>query len=225
MKRIIFIVYAFFAVAHLFAHTGGNVEYACPLCGTKFEAYTQFSYSTFGQNLDLRRFGAAMIPPPIPKCPNCNFVFDDDFFTEDEIAKIKAELKINNIFEKKPNMPNYYYLAREAEILQKNLDDIIWWFLSSVWENKDETKKDKLIYITIEYINQLEKTNEAYNTYQLVKLDLMRRSGQFEDAMNLIEKIKMNKDFYKEIIVTIIELQIELIGKKDQKEHPIPRNN
>jgi hypothetical protein len=38
-------------------------------------------------------------------------------------------------------MPNYYYLAKEAEIIGRNLDDIIWLFLSAVWENKNENKK------------------------------------------------------------------------------------
>jgi hypothetical protein len=53
----------------------------------------------------------------------------------------------------------------------------------------------------------------------------LRRSGQFNEALKLIEEIKSNIDFYKDIIVIIINRQIELIGNKDQEEHPIPRNN
>ena len=43
-------------------------------------------------------------------------------------------METNNLFANEPNMPNYYYLAREAEIVGKDLDDIVWWFLSAVEE-------------------------------------------------------------------------------------------
>jgi hypothetical protein len=222
MKRnMVFVLFAFIA-ANISAHTGGNVEYTCPLSSKKFESYTQFSYTTFGKNLDLRSYGAAVIPPPIPKCTGCNFVFSNKLFTSNEIKILKEKLKLDNIFNKEPGMPNYYYLAREAEIINKDLSDLIWWFLSGVWENKDENKKNILIDITIEYIDKLDEKDESYNNYQLVKLDLLRRSGQFDKAMLLIEKIKTNRDFYKNYIIKIIDLQIELIGKQDQEEHPLP---
>jgi hypothetical protein len=222
MKRImVFILFAVI-VTNISAHTGENVEYTCPICSKKFESYTQFSYTTFGQNLDLRRYGAAMIPSPIPKCTGCNFVFSNNLFTAEEINILKEELKVNNIFIREPDMPNYYYLAREAEIINRDLANIIWWFLSGVWENNDENKKRILINITIEYIDKLDETNTSYNNYQLVKLDLLRRSGQFDKAMTQIEKIKTNKDFYKNYIIRIIDLQIELIGNQNQEEHPLP---
>jgi uncharacterized C2H2 Zn-finger protein len=211
-------------MTYVFASTVGEVEHTCPLCDTIFNYRVQFSYSTFGQNLDLRPWGAAIIPSPIPKCPNCNFVFGRNIFTEDEIETLKINFQTNNIFVNEPNMPNYYYLAREYEILNKNLSDTIWFFLSSVWENRDENKKTFLINVTIDYINKLPQTDEAFNDYQLVKLDLLRRSGQFMEANNLIEKIKENKDFYKDFIVKIIDLQIELIENKNQEEHRMPQN-
>jgi hypothetical protein len=200
----------------------GEVEYTCPLCGAKFNYLAQFSYSTFGKNLDLRPWGAAIIPSPIPKCPNCNLVFDDRLFTEDEIGILKTKLQTNNIFENEPNMPNYYYLAKEYELLNKKLSNIIWFFLSSVWENRDENRKNILINVTIDYINKLPPTDDSFDNYQLVKLDLLRRSGQFIEANNLIEIIKQNKKFYQDFIVHIIDLQIELIKNKNQEEHRLP---
>ncbi|GHV67919.1 hypothetical protein FACS1894199_14320 [Bacteroidia bacterium] len=166
-----------------------------------------------------------MVPDPIPKCPNCHFAFAADLFTKEEIIKLKTEFKGNNIFEVEPNMPKYYYLAREGEFIHRDKENIVWWFLSAVWENKDETLKKKLINITIEYINKLNEADEIYNTYQMVKLDLLRRSGQFDDALQIIEKIKMNTEFYKDIIIKIIDYQIELIKTKDKDEHSIPQNN
>ena len=225
MKKTFFLLLIITIIPDVFASTGRNVEYTCPLCNTNFESFTQFSYTTFGMNLDLRPYGAAIIPTPIAKCPHCNFVFFDDYFTKEEINAIKMELETNNIFVNEPDMPNYYYFAKEAEIIDSDLDDIIWWYLSAVWENRNESKKNILIDITIKNIDKLEKTDEAYNDYQMVKLDLLRRSGQFEKALDLIEEIKLNKDYYYDIIVKIINLQTELIKNKDQKEHPIPRDD
>jgi hypothetical protein len=222
MKKVTTFTLMVVLAVNSFAHTGGNVEYSCPICKTKFEAYTQFSGTSFGQNLDLRRYGAIMFPSPIPKCTNCDFVFDNDFFTEEEIDKLIIEFRNNNIFIKEANMPNYYYLAKECEILNRNLEDIIWFFLSSVWENKNETNKNILINITINNIDKLSKASRSYDTYQLVKLDLLRRSGQFSEALALTEEIKKNKNFYKEYIIEIINLQIKLIGERDQDEHPLP---
>ena len=223
MKKYICIFIIIISTNSLFASTGGEVEFTCPLCNTKFNYWVQFSYSVFGQNLDLRQTGAAIIPAPIPKCSNCNFIFNNNFFTEDEISCLKIELEQNNIFEKEPNMPNYFYLARECEIIKRDLDNIIWFFLSALWENRDINKKNFLINITIDYINKLENTSEEYNTYQLVKLDLLRRSGQFNEAKELIEVIKLNKDFFTDYIVEIIDLQIELIENNNQEEHSLPR--
>ncbi|MCL2187011.1 MAG: hypothetical protein FWB86_14360, partial [Treponema sp.] len=55
--------------------TMGEVKCTCPFCKEKFEYMAQLSYSTFGQYLDFKPFGAATIPTPIPKCPKCNIVF------------------------------------------------------------------------------------------------------------------------------------------------------
>jgi len=225
MKRILLVFFGIITVINLFASTGGDVEYNCPLCNTNFEAFTQFSYTTFGQNLDLRPYGAAIIPTPVPKCPNCNLVFFDNLFTEEEIMLLRERLQINNIFTNEPNMPNYYYLAREAELVGKGLDNIIWWFLSAVWENRNVNNNLTLINITIENIDKLPETDESYNDYQLVKLDLLRRSGQFKEASELIIRIKANGEYYTGIIITIINRQIELIENRDQREHPIPRGN
>jgi len=177
IKKLVF--FFFFAViaTNIFASIWGDVEYICPLCSTKFKSLTSYSGYIEGQNLDLRPYGPIMIPSPIHKCPNCKFVFvSNNFFTENEIKTLKAVLKINNIFEKEPNMPKYYYLAREAEIVNRSLVDIIWYFLNGVWE---DTNNYKLIDITIEYINKLNETDESYNDFQLVKLDLLQRTEQF----------------------------------------------
>jgi uncharacterized C2H2 Zn-finger protein len=223
VKKILFLILITTVAYNMDASTIGLELFNCPICQKEFEYRVQYSYSTFGQNLDLRPYGAAIIPSPIPKCPNCGFVFSEEMFTEKEIKILKEAFEINNIFMNEPDMPNYYYLAREMEILRKNLDNIIWFFLSAVWENNDKNKKDILVNTTIEYIDKLEKTNKSYNDYQLVKLDLLRRSGKFDEAKNQIDIIKKDTNFYKDYTIKIIDLQTELISEKNIDEHAIPR--
>jgi hypothetical protein len=222
VKKVLFMLTMAIVASNLNASTIGMEEFTCPVCLNKFEYRVQYSYSTFGQNLDFRPYGAAIIPTPIPKCPNCGFVFAEEMFDKNEIATLKNYFAKDNIFTKEPDMPNYYYLAREYEILKKNLDDIIWFFLCAVWENTNADKKTMLINITIDNINKSKTSDESYNDYQLIKLDLLRQSGNFEKAKELIETIKKDKTFYTDYIIKIIDLQTKLLSEKNTTEHQMP---
>lgn len=69
------------------------------------------------------------------------------------------------------------------------------------------------------------KINDNDVQFNLVKLDLLRRSQQFDECMKFIEKLKRNKKVLnaiykkspKEFIDEIIELQLKLCGDKDDK--------
>ena len=110
-------------------------------------------------------------------------------------------------------------------IINKNHNHVIYLYLSSVWESNDDNKII-LMNITIEYINKLDKSDEAYFTYQLVKIDFLRRLGYFSEALEIIKLIENYLDSFdddeREIIEIIIKYQIELINKRDQNEHKIP---
>jgi uncharacterized C2H2 Zn-finger protein len=90
MKKLIIILLLVFSITNVFASTIGEAEFTCPLCGTTFNCFVQFSYSTFGRNLDMRPWGAAIIPSPIPKCPNCKFVFNKNIFTAKEVEILRT---------------------------------------------------------------------------------------------------------------------------------------
>jgi uncharacterized protein (DUF2225 family) len=224
MKRIIICFLFIFILVDVYSTDYVDTEYICPFCKNEFVYLGLASFSTAGarQNLDFRMVGNGINPLFVPQCPNCNFVFYNRSFTENEIIILKNELKIYNLFEKEPNMPKNYYLAREMEIVNKSIGDIVWYLLSGIWENKDIEKNTLLINITIDYINKINETDKTYNDYQLVKLDLLRRSGKFDEALHLIEIIKLNSEFYIDYIVKIIDLQIELINNKNQEEHQLP---
>jgi len=200
--------------------TIGEVEYECPFCGEKFNYITQFSYTIFSQNLDFKPFGAAIIPTPVPKCPKCGLVFFEELFTKDDINKLKQEFPDNNIIKLEPNMPNYYYLAREFELLDKEMDEIIYFYTSAIWE--DNNFFEKIVNIIMTYFDKINNSNKNYYNYKLVKIDFLRRLKQFKMAQDLIELLKKDNNFPKNTFGKVLDYQLKLIEKEDIYEHEMP---
>ena len=222
IKQIILASVLLFLSSLCFASTIGYVECECPICNERFSYQAQFSYYLSGKNLDLKPFGAAIIPNPIPKCEKCGFVFDYELFTDEEIQKLKTLILNNQIPDLDKNYPNYYYLAQEMLLLEKSKEDIACIFLESVWENKNMENNEFLLKNALKYLESVSRTSNAYTTYLLIRVDLERRLSNFDNALALIEEIKGIEDFYKEYIVEIVEYQEKLISEKDIDEHPLP---
>ena len=238
---VIFILFVFMNV-NTYSSTGRDVEVDCPLCDTVVSYWAQMSYSIFTYGLDLKPLGAARIPQPIPRCEKCGFVFIEDYFTDEEILKLKNHIINKNIFSGIENFPKYYYLGRELELLDNDRhDDLVYFYICAVWEysfnkmaveyfkeknieNVQGIQFDNTMYLflmqnAVEKINTLNRDYEEYDNLQLIKLDFLRRQGLFDEAKKIIENIKNNRDFYQDFIVDLIAYQIELIDKKDTEEH------
>jgi hypothetical protein len=202
----------------------GMVDYKCPLCNEEFEYLVQFSYTTFGQNLDFKPFGAATIPSPIPKCLKCNFVFDNELFTKKDIKLLKEELGKNNIFLNEPDMPNYYYLAKEFEILNKKIDTIIFYYCCAIWEDSENKHFKYISSIYMDKIKNIDNTNKNYYRYKLIELDFLRRLNEFDKAKELIIFLIHDKKFPSEYMC-ILDLQFDLMKKRFTDEHEMPKIN
>ena len=244
-KKGIVLIFIFLGIANLYPSTGHDVKVKCPLCDTTISYWEQLSYSIFTYGLDLKPMGAARIPPPIPRCNNCGFVFMEDYFSNEEIQILRNHIinKINkNVFSEKKRFPDYYYFAFALELLgNKDHEEVAYFYVCSVWEysfnkmafeymkknemeNTNEIYFERSIFIflmqnAIEKINGLDNNSENYNNMQLIKLDFLRRLGLFSEAKKLIKNIKKNKSIYQGIVIDIITYQIELIEKRDIDEH------
>ena len=201
--------------------TGSQEKIKCPICATSFEYWVQHSYTTFGCNLDFKPYGAAVIPNPIAKCPKCFFVFDKKLFSKNEIEIIKKKIKKNNIFEQDPNMPNYFYLAKEFEMLNKNIDTIIYYYTSAIWEKPKYNILKKITNILFSYYENIDETNNNFYIYKLIKLDYLRRLRRSKKALYLIQSLYNKNNFPIEYKV-VLDLQKELIHKHDTNEHKMP---
>ena len=59
-----------------------------------------------------------------------------------KLKLFKEEFEKNNIFEKEPDMPSCYYLARECEIARKKPDVIIHYYNCAIWELSTSPKSE-----------------------------------------------------------------------------------
>ena len=203
-----------------------EVEYECPFCNSKFNGYIEASYSQFGVNLDFKPCGAMAVPDLLPSCPKCQFVFFDNTFSKNDIENLKTIFETDNIFQKEPNMPKYYYLAKECELVNKNKEQIIYYYHSAIWENENNDLFNKISDIIIEYFDKMDASNKNYYIYKIIKLDFMRRKGKFEEAKNIIKEICGDTNFPSSRENKIlIEYQKELIENKDVYEHKWPHEN
>ena len=202
--------------------TMGEVKCTCPFCKEKFKYMAQLSYSIFGQNLDFKPFGAAIIPTPIPKCPKCNIVFLEKLFTKKDITALKYALEKDNIFEKEPDIPNYYYLAKEFELLGKNIDDILYYYSCAIWEDYNFKYFKHITTLFFEHIKKADNKNKNYYIYRLIELDYLRRLKKFDNAKKLILDLVEEKSFPEEYI-PVLDKQHDLFKMKDTGEHEIPK--
>ncbi|MCL2115555.1 MAG: hypothetical protein FWH29_04970 [Methanobrevibacter sp.] len=171
-----------------------NIECKCPFCSKEFVETIQGSYTTFGLCLDSMPHGAAIVPNPIARCPECGFT-EGNFFKEEDDKLLKEYLK-----EKKVNLnePPYYSLAKEYEFLNKEDTLIAETYLKAFWESlnnygyKDYDEKciETLQKLAIDRMDKIKHTNHKYLKFQFIKLDLIRRLGEFDKGLSLIDEIK-----------------------------------
>ena len=102
---------------------------------------------------------------------------------------------------------------------ESNPDDLLSNFfhiLSAVWacDDFDNKNASKMREIAIDLINQIiedDEYQERKNDNLLIKADLLRRSGQFEELIYQFKDIKFEDELYQQII----DFQIEKAGEKD----------
>jgi hypothetical protein len=192
------------------------------MCQEEFKAIIQTSSSQFGLYLDFKPNGAIITPEPIPKCPKCGFVSYEGSFGDEEIEVLSDIFKVYNIFEKEPNMPDYYYFAREMELVYNSraytIADL---YIKAVWQSQLYAQYNCCAYKAIKYIDLIDETHSVYSAFKLIKLDFLRRSGKFVKAKELISALQNDACFNKDH-ADILTLQRKLITRKLTNEYIMP---
>jgi len=197
-------------------------EIKCSLCGKISKQPVLLISNQFGyQDLDLRpsEMYRSTINTWVLECPHCGYVatnLDDELtidkdFLESEQYKtcdgIEFESKLSEIFYK-------YYL-----IQTKISEDVDSFFaiLQCVWtcddaNDEDNSKLTRRIAINIAD-KIIESGKDRDNRFILLKADLLRRSGEFDQLIEEYENLTLDDELLDNIIKFHIKKAYEIINE------------
>ena len=145
---------------------------------------------------------------------------------ENAVEFIKSE-----VYKKQLNKPNFPEIANSflcwslIEENNKNLIQACWCSIYAAWIGDDSNNKEAALYSRKRAVNLLKQIiiNKQYlmdqdGSDKTIMVDLLRRSGEFEEALNVCNE---SKDISNEILQKIIEYQKNLIKNKDISCHKI----
>lgn len=212
------------------ARTFVTVERTCPVCDHKFTCQMDASGTQMGMRLDLKPLGAIGAPMEIPVCPRCRFVVYSKDIPVEELAKCKAIVR-GEAYKQHAGRASYYLLGLLFEGLGKDSVVLGHTFLKASWqEEADEEKlKDALerslkhfeAYLAEGLKGENAQDDDAYRTKQLLKGELLRRLGRFDDAKTHLAALQKAEGFQGTFLGKIAEYQIALCDKKDSKPHSV----
>lgn len=221
-----------------FAHTSRMVEQTCPLCSEAFKCELDASGTQFGMRLDLKPLGPTAAPWRVPVCPKCHFVIFDDEIPAEELAKCK-EIVNDNAYKKITGRASYYLLGLLYEGLKKDPSEIGHIFLKASWQEEfDEKKLEEDLKRSLQHFEVFlkdhkkpktasqessDKGDGKYHAALILKGEILRRLGRFEEAKNHLSGLQGLPGFQGTFVGDIVKFEIILCDKKDSKPHEIPQ--
>lgn len=212
----------------LFSAAGGALadqlierEIPCPVCGNIFYAKLDVADSEGDMRLDLKPVGALSGPWRLPDCPKCGFVSYKLPIPADELAKCK-KIAGSADYKKYLGRSTYFRVGLVYEKLRKSDYLVATSFLKASWQEESvpgQLKEDleaslKWFASCEQSCGPMEKENSL-----LLKGELLRRLGRFEEAGAHLVKLRGLKGFQKNFFGDIVEYQLTLCHKKDASPH------
>ncbi len=186
----------------------------CPFCKGEKPVIQLASGNTFGatQRSDLKTdYPMLQTPSPIQKCPHCGRYFFTNI-TESRKASFqsfdKEELTYEQIKEALQQFENTT-LEKENEILLRLLFVQTYnttFQLEGVPNQPIPTEEEKNLFC-----HQVERLIEIWEIEPIVKAELLREAGQFDQSLKLLDTLQVNEPFQLKIAH-----QIRLFAEKQQ---------
>jgi hypothetical protein len=201
----------------------------CPLCDTKFKATLAGSATHVGQRLDLRPLGSAISPWPIPVCSKCGFVMFKGFsekHTAEELATLRGLVNADGYKKLPANTPSYERLAVLYEGLKRPPFAISSAYLQASWQVEDQPERNRVLLEKSrkwieKYLEKAPKTDEAWTKAEVLRGELLRRVGKFEESKAQLERLGKLKEFTADPFPHIIGQELTLIEAKDTSPQEI----
>ena len=197
----------------------------CPVCEEEFETHILMSTNTMGYpDLDLRpaEMERSTMYISINECPSCGYAgfdFHNKPAIDEEYLKTDEYKNCDGI-EFKSDRSKPFYKAYLINKKEGNKGGEINLLLHSIWSCDDaedfenakrlRIRASELLGEIINHIEIYESIGDK-NTLLLMKADLMRRGGQFEELIEEYENIT----FEESQLNDIAQFQIEKAKEKD----------
>lgn len=200
-------------------------ELSCPICKTTSTFEIILSTNQFGScDLDTRppEMMRSTINSWVQACPSCNYVatqFTDPPTVDAEFLKTENYVNCDGIPFSSELAKNFYrlYLIKKHD---NEPEQAFTEVLHAAWacdDAGDEEYAVKARRIAIAALDLWDKNDEEKETYSLIKIDLLRRTRDFAQAIENAKAFTSDQ----EILRKIVAAQIELCEKEDDSCHTV----
>ncbi len=208
------------------AHTMAETTNTCSICDHTFTCILDASGYQSGMRLDLKPLGPTPAPWRVPVCPECHFVMYDEEISKKELVLCR-EIIAKDEYKKHAERSSYFLMGLLFEGLGKGPDTIGHTFLKASWQEEGNAKhlredmERSLKHFEFYLAQEDSVDDEGYSTAQVLKGELLRRLGRFEESGVYLREIKENKKFQEGILKNIIMFEIRLCDQEDSDPHAI----
>ncbi len=185
-----------------------SVEIKCRVCGELSPHNVLTSTNSFGSpDLDLRppQMRRGTMPYWVQKCPYCGYV----------ATSIKEGTRATRDYLKTDNYRNAggrsfrsalaqkFYQQYLICILDGKTEDAFYAALHAAWACDDSQDRENAVYcrnLALEKIGRLLEAKRDNETFTLLKCDLLRRAGRFEELIAEYSDVKMKDKLLNKLL-------------------------
>lgn len=208
----------------------------CRMCSAKSTYEEISSTNQFGSvDLDLR-------PPEmmrstmrlwVQECTNCEYIYetvDKGQLSRTQFEELKQRSRWLDIATFSSNLQICNRFAKYALILEsenQSPSKISQQFLRAAWDADDELKDDVAKVMRTEAAIYLAKASEELgpvderNNRNFLLLDILRRSGRFDECIRIIAQLKFEK--FEGILKSLLHFQASLVADRDMRAHELSK--
>ena len=231
-ESLLAVILILFIVSTSSATTMSRKKFKCSVCNTEHDYPVITSTNAFGAaDLDLRppEMQRSTMRLWVQECPECGYVsseISDKSEIDSEVLKslLKSEeyLSCEGI-NFKSELAKRFYRVYMIQIREGNVRGAMFALLHSAWSCDDANDKDNARICREKAIPLAAKLAGAGLYYSeninMIRADMMRRAGQFEELIMEYESVKMKGDARNdpEILNKVLRFQIERAKEHDDK--------
>jgi uncharacterized protein (DUF2225 family) len=206
-------------------------EVTCCVCGTKSSHMGIGSTNTSGSpDLDTRppEMMRSTICYWIERCPSCGYSSSSLSECDGDVRDIVESKEYQYILENKslPEIAASFMASSYVKQEQQKYSESAWSAIRAAWVCDDRNNYEASRECRRKSVSLIKMANEKEQVVadqvgasEAITLDLMRRAGMFQEALDLVKETK--KMDIEEVVRKVISYQEKLVRSKDTDAHTI----